>query len=240
MTSDDTAVHPAVTARGIKVRYGHAVALAGVDLDFLPGAINAVVGQNGAGKSSLMLALYGAVPSEGTVTVGGKDISSRSPAQRARAGIGLVPQGRQIFPTLTVRENLAVFAEVLGDGAEAVDSALQRFPRLVERERTLAGNLSGGEQQMLAVTRALMTRGDVLLLDEMATGLAPVIVQQLIAVARELADAGKTVIMTEASISAVVDDIDRGYVLTRGLISGQAASGRELDTMYRSAIGLTG
>src|SRR5437016_2629100 len=129
-----------VAVSGLRVRYGHATALAGVDVEFAPGRINAVVGPNGAGKSSLLLALYGAVPSTGTVLVGGRDVSGLRPAERARAGIGLVPQGRQVFPTLTVRENIAVFAEVIGAGAAQVDAALHRFPRLVERAGTLAGN----------------------------------------------------------------------------------------------------
>ncbi|RIJ71327.1 ATP-binding cassette domain-containing protein [Nakamurella silvestris] len=228
-----------MSVRGLGVRYGHAVALAGLDLDFAPGRINAVVGPNGAGKSSLLLALYGAVPATGTITVGGRDLAGMTSAHRARAGIGLVPQGRQIFPTLSVRENLEVFAEVIRTGPGSVTTALSRFPRLVERAGTRAGNLSGGEQQMLAVTRALMTDCAVLLLDEMATGLAPVIVQQLMAVARELADGGTTVIMAEASIGAIVGDIDRGVVLIRGVVGGEATGGHDLDQLYRTSMGLT-
>lgn len=238
MTEQPTA--GGVELRDLWVRYGHATAVAGVDIDLAPGRINAIVGQNGAGKSSLILAMYGAVDFSGTVTAAGRDISRLRPAERARAGIGLVPQGRQIFPTLTVRENLAVFAEVLEVGSEHVDRALARFPRLVERSSTFAGNLSGGEQQMLAVTRALMTESTVLLLDEMATGLAPVIVEQLMRVVRELADAGTTVVMAEASIGAVRADIDRGFVLTRGVITGSAEGGEALDAMYRSSMGVTG
>lgn len=236
----ESGTHHGVAVRDLWVRYGHATALAGVDLDFTPGKINAVVGQNGAGKSSLLLAMYGAVPCTGSVSVGEVDISSLKPAHRARRGIGLVPQGRQIFPTLTVRENLAVFAEVLGVGTEAVEAAIGRFPRLVERANTLSGNLSGGEQQMLAVSRALMTDSRVLLFDEMATGLAPVIVQQLIAVARELADDGSTVVLAEASIGAIVADIDRGYLLTRGEIVDAVEGGAELEERYRASMGVVG
>ncbi|WP_051265527.1 ABC transporter ATP-binding protein [Nakamurella lactea] len=232
--------HQRVSVRDLRVRYGHATALAGVDLDLEPGKINAIVGQNGAGKSSLLLAMYGAVPSSGSVSVGGQDISDLKPAQRARRGIGLVPQGRQIFPTLTVRENLAVYAEVLDAGHEAVEAAIRRFPRLLERANTLSGNLSGGEQQMLAVTRALMTDSRVLLFDEMATGLAPVIVQQLIGVAKELAADGSTVVMAEASIGAIVADIDRGYLLTRGEIVDVVEGGAELEERYRASMGVVG
>lgn len=228
-----------VSLQGLGVRYGPAIALANVDLHFVPGQINAVVGPNGAGKSSLLQAIYGAVDTTGTVTMGGRDISKLRPAQRAVAGIGLVPQGRQIFPTLTVRENLVVFGEVLKSEAADVDTALGRFPRLVERSSTLAGNLSGGEQQMLAVSRALMTDCSVLLFDEMTTGLAPLIVQQLMAVAHELADAGSTVILAEASIGALKPDIDRGVVLMRGAVYGEADGGEAVDAMYRTAMGLT-
>jgi len=228
-----------VAVTGLWVRYGHATAVAGVDVTFEPGRINAIVGPNGAGKSSLLLALYGAVTSTGLVTVGGEDVYGLSTAQRARQGVSLVPQGRQIFPTLTVRENLDVMAEVLKVGRLAVDRALERFPRLVERQRSLAGVLSGGEQQMLAVTRALMAdRCRVLLLDEMTTGLAPLIVQGLMRTVREMADNGTTVVMAEASIGAIRDDIDRGVMLLRGEVVATADDGARLDSLYRSRTGL--
>src|SRR5699024_6230075 len=193
---------PVVKVENLEVWYGHANAVQGVDVEFHAGKINAVVGPNGAGKSSLLLAMYGAIPSTGRVVVDGQEISSLTPSQRARTGIGFVPQGRQIFPTLTVRENLSVFAEVLGVGNAAVEEALARFQRLQERWNTMAGNLSGGEQQMLAVARALMTDSKVLLFDEMATGLAPLIVEQLLGAAKDLAGEGATVVLAEASIGA--------------------------------------
>lgn len=228
-----------LSATGVVVRYGTATAVAGVDIAFESGKINAVVGPNGAGKSSLLLALCGAVPAAGVVTLGGRDISALTPAQRARDGVALVPQGRQIFPTLTVRENLDVMAEVLGVGGGEVDRALARFPVLVDRARALAGVLSGGEQQMLAVTRALMADPcHVLLLDELATGLAPLIVQRLMRTVRELADTGTTVVMAEASIGAIRGDIDRGVILLRGEVVATADGGDELDTIYRSSMGL--
>lgn len=225
--------------KDLVVRYGHATALAGVELDFAPGRINAVVGPNGAGKSSLLLALNGGVPASGSITLGGREISGLSAASRARAGIVLVPQGRQIFPTLTVRENLEVMAEVLRVGRSAVDRALERFPVLVKRSRALAGVLSGGEQQMLAVSRALMAQPcHVLLLDEMGTGLAPLIVQQLMATVQDLAAAGTTVVMAEASTGVIRDRIDRGFVLLRGEVVGTANDGHELDRIYRSSLGM--
>jgi branched-chain amino acid transport system ATP-binding protein len=228
-----------LSIRDLRVHYGTATALAGVDLDFTPGAINAIVGPNGAGKSSLMLAVNGAVESTGAVTLNGADLHRLGPSARARKGVALVPQGRQIFPTLTVRENLEVMAEVLDVDRDAVTRALERFPVLVERSKSLAGILSGGEQQMLAVTRALMAEPcRVLLLDEMATGLAPLIVLQLLATVRELADAGTTVIMAEASIAAISHEIDRGVVLLRGEIVETADDGPTLDGHYRRRMGV--
>lgn len=247
--SENTAVGPTGStaqlpvARGLgvhnlTVQYGPVVALSGAEITFPPGKVTAVVGPNGAGKSSLLQALAGAVPSTGTVTLDGQDISSVKPAARARKGIGLVPQGRQIFPTLTVTENLAVFAEVLGLGSEAIQTALERFPRLHERRSTFAGNLSGGEQQMLAVTRAMMSECKVLLFDEMTTGLAPLIVEQLLAVARELAADGAAVVMAEASSGVIRDEVDLGIVLLRGSIVDKVQGGHELESAYRTAMGM--
>jgi branched-chain amino acid transport system ATP-binding protein len=227
--------------KDLVVRYGSATAVAGVEIAFAPGRINAIVGPNGAGKSSLLLATCGAVPSTGVVSLGGRDISSLTPALRARQGVAHVPQGRQIFPTLTVRENLDVMAEVLRLGRGAVTRALERFPVLVERSRSLAGVLSGGEQQMLAVTRALMADPcHALLLDEMTTGLAPLVVQRLMRTVREMADNGTTVVMAEASIGAIRSDLDQGLVLLRGEVVAEAASGDELDHLYRGQMGVVG
>lgn len=227
-----------LSVRDLTVRYGPVTALSGADLVFPPGKVTAVVGPNGAGKSSLMQAVAGAVPSTGSVWLGGDDISGAKPAERARRGVGLVPQGRQIFPTLTVTENLAVYAEVLGVDDDAVERALERFPRLAERRATFAGNLSGGEQQMLAVTRAMMSDCKVLLFDEMTTGLAPLIVQQLLAVARELADRGAAVVMAEASSSVIRNHVDLGLVLLRGSVVEQVQGGQDLEAAYRTAMGM--
>lgn len=237
----NTATKNAVNVLDLEVWYGHAQALNGVNLTFEAGKINAVVGPNGAGKSSLLLAMYGAVPSKGRIAVGDTDISRLKPNQRAELGVGLVPQGRQVFPTLTVTENLSVMAEILGVGDEEVGQAVSRFPRLYERRNTMAGNLSGGEQQMLAVARALMTKSYVILFDEMATGLAPVIVDQLLGTARELAQDGSTVVMAEASVGVIRSVVDRGYVIMRGSIVGTAETGGiELEEQYRHAMGITG
>ncbi len=222
----------------LSVRYGPAVAVAGVSRVFQAGHVSAVVGPNGAGKSSTLQALAGGVRSTGTVQLGAKNLTGLSPAARANSGVGLVPQGRQIFPTLTVAENLAVFAEVLSSGKESIELAIERFPRLAERRATLAGNLSGGEQQMLSVSRALMTDCDLLLFDEMTTGLAPRIVDELLEVARDLASEGAVVVVAEASCGAIRDSIDNGSVMIRGRIVADVDGGDELDAAYREAMGM--
>lgn len=228
-----------LVVRGLSVRYGPAQALTDVDIDAPPGKVTAVVGANGAGKSSLLLALYGSVAATGQVSIAGRDVSRMPPARRAKAGIAIVPQGRQLFPRLTVVENLQVMAEALRLPASAVDTAIERFPRLRERRRNLAGVLSGGEQQMLVITRALMSEPRALLLDEMNTGLAPVVVQELIDSVTELARAGTVVVLAEPSIGVLRDHIDRGYVLVRGRVAAvEESGGAALDDRYQQQMGV--
>jgi branched-chain amino acid transport system ATP-binding protein len=202
------------------------------------GGVHVVVGPNGAGKSSLLRAIYGSVGATGSVLVDGKDLSSLGAQRRLRAGIALVPQGRQLFKRMTVRENFEVMAEVLGAGRDEVDRALDRFPILRARSRLLAGVLSGGEQQMVAVSRALMGKPRVLLLDEMATGLAPPIVMSLMATVEGLASEGVAVLLAAPSIGAVRDHIARGFVMLRGRIVGEENGGVALDDAYQAKMGL--
>lgn len=223
---------------GLAVRYGKALALDGVSFDAAPGAITAVVGPNGAGKSSCLNAIYGGVDSTGEVLLDGEDISGLSAMQRARRGVALVPQGRQLFMRMSVRENLQVMAQLLEVGDVEIDAALERFPILRERSRQLAGVLSGGEQQMLAVSRALMGRPRLLLLDEMVTGLAPLIVRELVATAVRMAADGATVLLAEPSIGALRERLERGYVMLRGKLVADARSGAELDVAYQRHMGL--
>jgi branched-chain amino acid transport system ATP-binding protein len=224
---------------GLTVRYGRATALTDVGLRAPRGAVTAVVGPNGAGKSSLLLGIYGSVDASGTVLVDGEDMSKMKPINRARAGVAIVPQGRQLFPRLNVRDNLQVMAETLRLPASAVSEAMDRFPILRQRSRSLAGVLSGGEQQMLVVSRALMSSPRVLLLDEMMTGLAPRIVQSLAATVQTLANDGVAVLLAEPSIGAVRSIITRGYVLIRGdVVATEEAGGRALDAAYQSAMGV--
>jgi branched-chain amino acid transport system ATP-binding protein len=227
-----------LTVSGLSVRYGRALAVDRVDLEVESGRISVLAGPNGAGKSSLLGALYGSVPATGGVVLDGEDVSGLSAMRRARAGVALVPQGRQLFTRMSVRENLEVMCEMLAQPRAEVEAAMDRFPILRTRSRSLAGVLSGGEQQMLAVARALMGKPRVLLLDEMATGLAPTIVQQLLRTVRELAAAGVAVLMAEPSIGAVRESVDRGFVLLRGRVVAEAGDGDALDRAYQERMGL--
>ena len=223
---------------GLTVRYGRATALTNVTLTVPRGAVTAVVAPNGAGKSSLLLGIYGSVSATGTVQVDGEDMSRLKPIARARAGVAIVPQGRQLFPRLNVWDNLRVMAETLRLPGSSVDEAMDRFPILRERARFLAGVLSGGEQQMLVVSRALMGAPRVLLLDEMMTGLAPHVVQSLCATVASLADEGVAVLLAEPSIGAARSIITRGYVLIRGDVVASEEGGWALDSAYQSAMGV--
>lgn len=222
---------------GMSVRYGKAQALSNVTLIAPAGKVTAIAGPNGAGKSSLLLATYGSVASSGTVKLNGEDQSS-IPARRRAKRVAIVPQGRQLFATMSVRENLQIMADMLHLPASAVDEAQNRFPVLAERSKNLAGVLSGGEQQMLVVARALMGKPEALLLDETMTGLAPLIVKQISDVVRELADQGVAVLVAEPSVRALHKIIDRGYVLIRGEIVTSADSGAELDKLLERHMGI--
>jgi branched-chain amino acid transport system ATP-binding protein len=231
---------PELAVWGLTVRYGGASALSDVSLTVPGGKVTALVGPNGAGKSSLLLGAYGSVAATGSVVLDGEDVSKLAPAARARAGIAVVPQGRQLFPRLNVLDNMRVMAELLRLPGSAVDEAIDRFPILRTRARSLVGVLSGGEQQMLVVSRALMGSPRVLLLDEMMTGLAPLIVAELARTVAALAADGVAVLLAEPAIGTVRDIIDRGYVLVRGsVVASVETGGHDLDEAYRTAIGVT-
>lgn len=230
---------PDLRVCGLTIRYGGATALREVDLQVPGGSVTALVGPNGAGKSSLMLGVYGSVVSSGSVLVDGEEFSGLRPTARARRGVAIVPQGRQLFPRLNVQDNFKVMATNLRLPPSAVDEAMDRFPVLRSRARILAGVLSGGEQQMLVVARALMSSPRVLLLDEMTTGLAPRIVQELVATVRQLSENGVAVLIAEPAIGALRPLIDRGYVLIRGQIAGVTEDGGEaLDRIYQATLGV--
>ncbi|WP_280398993.1 ABC transporter ATP-binding protein [Nocardia carnea] len=227
-----------IGVHGLTVRYGKAVAVREVALDARAGAVTAVVGPNGAGKSSLLSAVFGSTPATGTVTVGGTHLEGTTAQQRLRAGVAFVPQGRQLFPRLTVRENLEIGARLLGVRNDVLGPAFDRFPILRTRSKQLAGVLSGGEQQMLLLARALLVTPRVLLLDEMTTGLSPKIAGELLDHVRALADSGVTVLVAEPALYRVARIVDRGYVMVRGALSEPANSAGELDTAYRASMGM--
>lgn len=222
----------------LTVRYGKAVALDAISISAPAGQVTAVVGPNGAGKSSLILAAYGSIPSEGRVRIGDEDLTALSALERSRRGIALVPQGRQLFPRMAVHENFRIMAELLRLPSSAVEEAMARFPILLDRRGSLAGVLSGGEQQMLVVSRALMASPRVLLLDEMMTGLAPKIVRGLADTVRGLADQGVAVVIADPSIGPLMRIIDRGYVIVRGSVVAEAASASALESAYQTAMGI--
>ena len=222
-----------LATRNLRVRYGQIEAVNDVTLQVPAGAITAIVGPNGAGKSSLIQAIMGAVRgATGQVLLDGAALERLDPTARARAGLALVPQGRQIFPHLTVWENLQVMADAIGLAKGAATEAMQRFPILETRRRLPAGVLSGGEQQMLAFARALMARPKVLLLDEPSLGLAPLIVEELIRTVVALAAGGMAVLVAEPSIRFIRGHIDRGYVMFRGHIVAETTSAAALEAAY--------
>ena len=222
---------PLLSVRGVKTYYGNILALKGVDLDVREGEIVALIGANGAGKSTLMMTICGNPQARsGTITFEGRDITRLPTHEIARLRIAQSPEGRRIFPRMTVHENLQMGASL--DGSAHFDQDLERmltlFPRLKERLTQRGGTMSGGEQQMLAIARALMGRPRLLLLDEPSLGLAPLIVKQIFEVVRELnARDGMTVFLVEQNAYHALKLAHRGYVMVTGTIT-MTGSGREL------------
>jgi branched-chain amino acid transport system ATP-binding protein len=222
---------PLLRVEGVKACYGNVVALRGVDLEIHKGEIVALIGANGAGKSTLMMTISGDPrAAEGRILFDGQDITQWSTHAIARAGIAQSPEGRRIFPRMTVFENLQMGAAI--DRGAHFDEDLARiysfFPRLRERAAQRGGTLSGGEQQMLAIARALMSRPRLLLLDEPSLGLAPLIVKQIFATIRDLnRSQGLTVFLVEQNAYHALTLADRAYVLVNGVIT-LAGGGREL------------
>jgi branched-chain amino acid transport system ATP-binding protein len=222
---------PLLAVRGVKSFYGNVMALKGVDLDVNAGEIVTLIGANGAGKSTLMMTIFGKPRArEGRILFDGRDITQMPTHEIARLRIAQSPEGRRIFARMTVLENLQMGAGV--DRAASFSAELERvfalFPRLAERLRQRGGTLSGGEQQMLAIARALMGRPRLLLLDEPSLGLAPLIAQQIFGILRELnARDGITVFLVEQNAYHALKLAHRGYVMVNGMIT-LSGSGREL------------
>ncbi|WP_430249975.1 ABC transporter ATP-binding protein [Neorhizobium sp. DAR64860/K0K1] len=207
--------------RGLDVRYSRTHAVKSVDLDLEEGEIVTVLGANGAGKTSLLRALQGAVkPSGGSVRFGGETLTHLSPAERVRRGMMLVPEGRQIFVSMTVHENLLMGAYLRNDGGAGKDIAkvYERFPNLAERRDMKASVLSGGEQQMLAIGRALVGQPKLIMLDEPSLGLSPLFVNNLFELIRELNQDGISILLVEQNTAMALETARRGYVLELGRV----------------------
>jgi len=213
------------------VAYGGIQALKGINMTVEPGKIVALIGANGAGKSTTLKSIVGLVkPVSGTIIYGGKDLRKVSTKDMVRNGITLVPEGRKIFPDLTVLENLKIGAFVRNDVKEIkldLEWVYELFPILKERTWQLAGTLSGGEQQMLAVGRALMSRPKLLMMDEPSLGLAPLIVKNIFNIIKEIHSQGVTILLIEQNANVSLKIADHAYVIETGMIKLEGP-GREL------------
>lgn len=219
----DSPAGPVIALAGVTAGYGAITALRGVDLRISPGEVVAVLGANGAGKSTLCGVLSGAVaPASGSVHVDGEDATTWPVHRRARAGIAHCPEGRRLFPDLTVRENLFLGAPLSArraDVVERLDEVLSIFPALTEKLPVSAGNLSGGQQQMVAIGRSLMSRPRVLVCDEVSLGLAPVAIDALYEALVVVRDRGTAIVLVEQNVTRCLTFADRTYVLERGRVS---------------------
>jgi len=210
------------------VHYGGIRAVAGVDLAIAEGELVCLIGANGAGKTSTLKAICGLISSRtGLIRYAGEDVSYAPVHVLPRKGLVMVPEGRGIFPQLTVEENLAMGAYAHGGGDPSAQ--YDRFPRLAERRKQVAGTLSGGEQQMLALARALMTRPKLLLLDEPSMGLAPMMVTKIFELVHDIAKQGVTILLVEQNARAALELASRGYVMESGSISLEGEARALLD-----------
>ncbi len=229
----------------VRTGYGRIEILHGLDLQVPAGSVVALLGPNGAGKTTTLRAISGTLPvTSGTIRFLGRRIDNRRPSDIARRGVVLVPEGRGVFPNLTVADNLQVAhrsapAEVAGRWEEWRDTTLATFPRLGERLDQQAGSLSGGEQQMLAVCRALVGRPDVVLFDELSMGLAPKVVAELFERVAALRDAGRTIVLVEQHLTHALALADLCYVLAKGRVAWVGEPG-ELRRLPRAVSALAG
>ena len=215
----------ALQVRGLTLGYGRTDAVKAIDLDVADGAVVSLIGANGAGKTTTLRGLSGLLKARaGSVTFAGAELAGQSAYKIARAGIVQVPEGRQVFANMTIEENLRMGAYLVADAAEIARrrrGVLDRFPRLGERLQQLAGLLSGGEQQMLAMGRALMAEPKLLLLDEPSMGLAPLFIEEIFAIIRSLKAEHRTILLVEQNAQAALEVSDHAYVLETGRIKLQ-------------------
>lgn len=208
--------------KNINVFYGAIQALCDVSLNVKEGEIVSIIGSNGAGKSTLLRTISGLIRARtGTITYGENDITDAQPHEIVKLGLGHAPEGRRIFTNMSVHENLQLGAYLRKDKAEIqrdMEAVLTRFPRLKERFKQSAGTLSGGEQQMLAISRALMSNPKILLLDEPSLGLAPFLITEIFNIVKDLNKDGRTVLIVEQNANRALEIADRAYVLETGVV----------------------
>jgi len=232
-----------LTLEGVVASYGAVAALRGIDLTVAAGELVCLIGANGAGKSSTLRAISGLLrPTAGRIVFDGRDIHAWEPFAILEAGVAHCPEGRRVFPHLTVQENLVMGAYVRRDQravAEDLERMCTHFPILAERRRQMAGTLSGGEQQMLAIARALMSRPRLVLLDEPSLGLAPATVETTFAIIAGIRREGTTVLMVEQNAFLALRMADRGYVMETGriVLAGRAADLLADDHVRRAYLG---
>jgi branched-chain amino acid transport system ATP-binding protein len=227
---------------GVSASYRGLKALQGVSLDVAKGEIVAVVGANGAGKTTLLKSIAGLVATEGSIVFDGEALQGRKPHLITRAGVGLVPEGRRLFPRLTVEDNLRLGAYAIAgpERFKPLDLVFSLFPRLQERLAQRAETLSGGEQQMLAIGRALMTQPRLLMLDEPSQGIMPKLVDDIFAAIQRIRTLGLTVLLVEQRLAEALDIADRAYVLQTGrvVMSGKASDIAADGAVRRAYLGL--
>ena len=228
--------------RALRAGYGAINVLWDVGLRFATGQLTTIIGPNGAGKTTLLRAIMGLVPvTSGTITLDGAPIAGTATSRMAALGIALIPEGRMIFRDMTVEENLLLGAYPVrreGDVAARLAQACAMFPRLAERRRQIAGSLSGGEAQMLAMARGLMADPKLLLIDEPSLGLAPVVVQEIFALLRRLKDAGRTIVLVEQNTQRAVEVADAVYLMQGGkVVLEQPAAEVDLASLHRLYFG---
>ena len=218
---------------GLKVSYGGIEAVKGVDFEVREGELVSLIGSNGAGKTTTMKAITGTLPlADGEIDYLGQSIRGQGAWDLVKKGLAMVPEGRGVFTRMTIAENLQMGAYIRSDASgirDDMDKVYSTFPRLKERRDQLAGTLSGGEQQMLAMGRALMSRPRVLLLDEPSMGLSPIMVDKIFEVIREVSAQGVTVLLVEQNASRALQIADRGYVMESGLITLTGEARKLLD-----------
>ena len=227
----------ALALEGVDALYGDSHVLHGVSMSLKEGSVLALLGRNGAGKTTCMNAVIGFLPPrQGEIRLFGERIGRLSPEAIARKGVGLVPQGRRVFPTLTVKENLLVAAR----GKDQFDHIFELFPRLKERTEQHAGSLSGGEQQMLAIARALMGNPRVLLMDEPSEGLAPLIVAEVGRIIARLKAEGQSILLVEQNVKLAFDLADDVAILNTGRVAfaGPAAAARDNESLITQHLGV--